>query len=228
MGCAFGSVIGHHMSHHLRMVVDTLIFDYGGVVADHYCEPYQGRLAAALGTTREHSRELLSERSRHGRAYRLNQISKSEFWEEVFRLADVKGVNEDELQQLWAQTYIPNAAVLSLLNYLKVEVGALTGVVMNEDRGRYEYIEKTYALKERVDMILVSFEIGLVKPDKAIYETILSRAHRIDAPHQVLYIDDRQTHVDAAVACGMQGYCYKNAGDLAMFLSDVEIRKFNP
>lgn len=223
----FGTCRKQHYHSLHKMIIDTLIFDYGGVVADHYCEPYQGRLAAALGTTREHARELVSERSPHGRAYRLNQLSKSEFWGEVVRLAEVKGANDDELQQLWAETYIPNVAVLSLLNYLRDEVAAQTGIVMNEDYWRYEYIENTYALKERVSLVVASFEIGAVKPDKAFYEAILARARRTVAPERVLYFDDRQTHVDAAVACGMRGYRYVNAGELAIFLSGVEIHKFD-
>lgn len=208
------------------MTVDTLIFDYGGVVADHYCEPYQGRLAAALGTTRERARELVSECSPHGRAYRLNQISQSEFWEEVLSLANVKEANKDELQQLWAETYIPNAAVLSLLNYLGNEIGAQTGIVMNEDLGRYEYIEATYALKSRVSLVMASFEIGAIKPEKAFYEAVLLRAGRTRAPERALYVDDRQTHVDAAITCGMQGYRYENAGELGVFLSKGKILKF--
>lgn len=208
------------------MTIDTFVCDYGGVVADHYSEPFQGEMADALGITRKRLRELLSERSEHGKAYRLDLMSKSEFWVEVMRLANKEGLDEDYLQELWAKTYIPNQAILSLLGYLKDSLGVLTGIVMNEDRWRYQFILENYDIKKYAPLIVASFEVAAIKPDKAIYEVVLSKAHRVNKPERVLYVDDRQTHVDAAKACGMQGYLHVNAGELSHFVETIELSRY--
>ena len=203
------------------MNIDTIQLDYGGVVADHYSEPYLGYLASELGVTRKGARGLLSEQSPHGRLYRLDQLSKEAFWEEVRKLAPRKDFDDDTVQELWAKTYIPNAAVLSLLTYLRAECGIQIGIVMNEDRWRYRYILETYRLDSCVDVIVVSFEVGTLKPEAAMSEAILRLSNRLPSPGSVLYIDDRQSHVDAAVRAGMQGYRHVNAGELSTYIAEL-------
>ena len=208
------------------MLIDTLILDYGGVLSDHYCEPFQGRLAGLLGISREQTRELISEKSHQGKLYRLDKIEKSKFWHEVMNKAHAQNLDEELLQELWAKTYIINQAVLSLINYLKNELGVQIGVIMNEDKWRYEYVLKTYDLEKETSFITASFAVGSLKPEKKIYEVALTQSGRINNPEKVLYIDDRKTHVEAAVNCGMQGYIYINAGELSRFVETITFTPF--
>jgi FMN phosphatase YigB (HAD superfamily) len=205
------------------VIIDTVMLDYGGVVADHYSEPYISRLATEFGTSLERSWELVAEHLPHGKQYRLDQISKSEFWAQVRQLAPRKDFDDDTVQELWARTYIPNMSVLSLLDYLKNDRGIQTGIVMNEDKWRYKYVVESLNWLQYVDLIVPSFEIGAVKPEKAIYAAFLKELGRAEMPDRVLYVDDRETHVDAAVRCGMQGYVYLNAGELSKFIGSTNI-----
>ena len=199
------------------MQIDSVFLDYGGVVADHYCEPFLGYLARELGTSRDHARELLSERSEHGRLFRLDRMSPGDFWNAVRRLAPRKDFSDEVMGELWARTYIPNEAVLSLLDHLRTDQRMQTGVVMNEDRVRLAFIEERYSLARRVSIVLASCDVGSVKPERAMYIALLDRARRSFRPASVLYIDDRESHVAAAEAVGMRGYVYKNAGELSVY-----------
>jgi FMN phosphatase YigB (HAD superfamily) len=210
------------------MIIDSFMCDYGGVVSDHYSEPFQGQLASALGVTRSRLRELLSERSPQGRSYRLDKMSKREFWEAVRRLAGKGEIDEDYLQELWARTYIPNQSVLSLLRYLNNSLGVQTGIVMNEDRWRYNFVMDHYKLDTLASVVITSFEVGALKPEMPMYHEILRRCSRTNRPERVIYIDDRQSHVDAAISCGMQGYSYINAGELACFVDSINFLAFEP
>lgn len=194
--------------------IDTIIFDYGGVVADHYCEPYQTMMAEKLGTTYARSRELVSERSPHGKAYRLDQMSKADFWARVKELSGAQ-FDDDELQLLWAQTYIPNAAMISMLKFLRDKKRIRVGLCLNEDRPRWEYIVRTYHPETFSSVNVLSYEIGTVKPDPAFYRSMLEMCGRTRTPSRVLYVDDRQTHVDGAKAVGLQGYQYNNEGEFS-------------
>lgn len=207
-------------------MIDTLIFDYGGVVSDHYCEPFQGRLAELLGVSRKQSRELISERSSQGKLYRLDEIDKAEFWFEVMKIAEANSLDIDLLQELWAKTYIINQAVLSLIRYLRDDIGVQIGIIMNEDRWRYKYILETYNLDKEVSFITPSFLVGALKPEKEIYEAALSQAQKANNPESVIYIDDRETHVEAATKIGMQGYVYVNAGELSHFIETINFKPF--
>jgi FMN phosphatase YigB (HAD superfamily) len=209
------------------MRIDSFICDYGGVVSDHYCEPFHGQLAATLGVSSKKLRELLSERSEHGRAYRLDKITMAEFWTEVCRLSNGACHDHGYLQEMWAQTYIPNTAVLIFMKHLKEKVGVKTGIVMNEDRARAEYVMDRHKIHQYASIVVTSCDVGFLKPDIEMFKIVLTKFKRQNKPSSVLYIDDRESHVNAAKECGMQVYRYNSAGEMFCFLEDVEFVAFD-
>ncbi len=55
-----------------------------------------------------------------------------------------------------------------------------------------------------LDLPFVSFKMGEVKPEAAIYQKMLAI---LNVPaERVLFIDDNQINVDAALSCGIQAY----------------------
>lgn len=56
------------------------------------------------------------------------------------------------------------------------------------------------------DKTFLSFELGLIKPDPRIYETVLQKLNA--KSEEVLFIDDLQKNIDAAQALGIHGIVY--------------------
>lgn len=52
-----------------------------------------------------------------------------------------------------------------------------------------------------------SFELGLLKPDPKIYETVLERLNA--RPQEVIFIDDKETNVKAAQKLGIHGIVFE-------------------
>lgn len=77
-------------------------------------------------------------------------------------------------------------------------------------------------------MNIISFQIGAIKPDKLFYETMLRDAQRENNPSRVMYVDDRDTHVETAILHGMQGYHFINEGDFVSALHNMKLEKFVP
>lgn len=69
--------------------IDTILFDYGGVVGTHRVQPYWNQMAALLDADPKIANTYLLETSPHGIAYRLGDISMDQFWNEVQRLAGI-------------------------------------------------------------------------------------------------------------------------------------------
>ena len=65
---------------------------------------------------------------------------------------------------------------------------------------------------DRFQDVLVSGEVGLIKPDPAIYHLALKRFGL--AAEQALFVDDRQDNVDAAAALGIGGHLFGDAATL--------------
>jgi len=64
-------------------------------------------------------------------------------------------------------------------------------------------LNRRYQFDGLVDELVVSAELGLAKPDPAAYVRLLGSL-RLPAEH-VLFVDDRQANVEAAVGVGMIG-----------------------
>jgi glucose-1-phosphatase len=77
-----------------------------------------------------------------------------------------------------------------------VPAGFLSNMNSFQWAANYEGIPLTDAFTFR----FLSFELGLVKPDAAVFEAV---AARLPVPrHQVLFLDDNAVNVDAATATG--------------------------
>lgn len=63
------------------------------------------------------------------------------------------------------------------------------------------------------DAMVVSWEVGLLKPDPAIYRLTLQRLG-VEAP-AALFVDDRAVNVSAAEAAGLQGFRFTGEASIA-------------
>lgn len=81
----------------------------------------------------------------------------------------------------------------SLKNRCKI---AILSNLMSFDKKR---IDKQYNLS-KFDYVYLSYEIGLLKPDKKIYEYVLNDLN-VD-PNDILFIDDDNDNILAAKECG--------------------------
>jgi len=207
--------------------IDTIVFDYGGVLADHYVEPFQSQLGELLHATQKETRGLTSEKSPHGRDYRLGKITKQDFWNEIKKLSNTE-FDIDHAHDLFEKTYILNPAMISLVEWLKEKWGMQIGLGLNEDIDRWETVRKLLNVDVFSHFNVVSFEIGAIKPEKQFYETMIKKAHRENDPSRIMYVDDRDTHVEAAISHGMQGYNFINEGDFVNALHNMKLEKFTP
>ena len=58
------------------------------------------------------------------------------------------------------------------------------------------------------DAIVLSYQVGMVKPDIQMYQLI---AQKLATPlYECIFIDDQQTYCSAANTAGMQSICYQN------------------
>ncbi|MFD3871293.1 HAD family hydrolase [Streptomyces sp. NPDC058623] len=71
---------------------------------------------------------------------------------------------------------------------------------------------ETMGLTGLADHVVSSARVGVVKPDREIYEIALARAGT--PPARCLFVDDRRENVEAAEALGMTGVHYRRPADL--------------
>ncbi len=188
--------------------VDTFVFDYGGVISFHYCEPWQGNLAQLLKTSPKEVRSLLSETSIWGRAYRLGRMTREDFWRLICDKTSAVDNDIEALEYNWANSYQIDVRMVRLMQELRDKARVKVGILSNSDHYRHRHIEETYHLSQIVDFSVSSCQHGIVKPEKEAYLKALEIANRKDTPDKVLYIDDRERNVLPAIELGMKGFTF--------------------
>jgi 2-haloacid dehalogenase len=99
-------------------------------------------------------------------------------------------------------------AILEELKNAGYELHALT----NWSAETFPFARERFAFIEWFESILVSAEVGLIKPDPAIFQLLLERIGR--TPVECIYIDDSAKNVAAAAALGFDAIVFESATQL--------------
>lgn len=83
-----------------------------------------------------------------------------------------------------------------------------TGMITNAWPDTRRWIENEWKIADAFDSIVISSEVGIVKPDARIYHLFLETLQL--APEEALFIDDFIENVEGAKSIGMQSLHFRN------------------
>ena len=83
-----------------------------------------------------------------------------------------------------------------------------------------------YVVEELISMSLfdhrfLSYEIGVEKPDEEIFKYVADKIHHMK--EEILFVDDRQSNVDAAKNFGMKAIHFTDSFNLIKDFKDMKI-----
>jgi HAD superfamily hydrolase (TIGR01509 family) len=88
--------------------------------------------------------------------------------------------------------------------------GIKTALVSNCSHSTRGIVDRL-GLVDAFDDVILSFEVGLRKPDPAIYREALRRVGV--EPDRAIFVDDQQEYCDGAASIGIQTYLIDRTGD---------------
>ncbi|MFN8673719.1 MAG: HAD family phosphatase [Candidatus Sericytochromatia bacterium] len=107
-----------------------------------------------------------------------------------------------------------------LYDYFKSFKGKYkTAILSNSFVGAREKEQEKYGFESSCDFIIYSHEVGLYKPDLAIYNLLISKLDVL--PSEIIFLDDIKENIDAANKLGINGILFednKNAIEKINFL----------
>ena len=186
------------------MAIKGIIFDYGGVLWDM-------RFEVTRLLEREHGlRDRLILETLYGTdAWRKLEVGVGdrEQW-----LSDAHSLLEAEagkplppLHRHWQeqqQLILPN---LHLIERLRPPYR--TAVLSNADSTLMDRLTNHHRVHHLFDDIICSADVGVAKPDAAIYRLSAQRLGL--PPEECVFVDDLDVNVEAARATGMHGICFR-------------------
>jgi HAD superfamily hydrolase (TIGR01509 family) len=126
----------------------------------------------------------------------------------------------EEFVNIWNPIFRENPEVNEIILSLK-EKGYPIFLLSNTNELHFSYIIEKYPIVHAMDEWILSFEVGVKKPGKRIFDAIFEKT---DVRHdEVFYIDDIQEYVDAAKGFGMDGIVFRDAAQLRQALKEKGI-----
>lgn len=189
------------------MGIQAVIWDLGGVLLR--TEDYAPRraLAQRFGMTLAEIEEFVFSGESGNRA-QLGEISVEQHWENQRRAL---GLTPAEMQDFQAEFWGGDRLDAGLVAYIRRLRGAFkTGLLSNAFSDLRRVVTETWKFADAFDAMVISAEVGLVKPDPRIYQLALERLGV--PPEAAVFIDDFSRNVEGARAVGLYAIHFKNPG----------------
>ncbi len=211
-------------------VVPTLIvFDLGGVIVRICRGFHEGCAAAGLPVRGEIMTEALKARRRElSRLHGIGKLECAEFFRQVSLSLDglYTPAEVERVHRAWILGEYPG--VLELLTELRtasrVHGRFQTAVLSNTNHPHWAAITGSYPSLKLIDHPHASHLMGRHKPDAEIYDEFAALVGYTGREREIVFFDDLEENVAAAVSRGWQAFTIDHAGDTAQQIRDALTR----
>jgi len=198
------------------MPVRAVAFDIGGVLEVPTDHDLDGRWEQRLGLARGEFFGRLRQ-SGLGRDANLGRVAEAEFAKALGRLYGLdQPTTEELLVDLW-DWYVGELNTELADYFQRLRPRYRTAILSNAAAGGRREEERRYGFAAMADVLVYSYEVGIEKPDRRIYEITCQRlgVH----PGQVVFLDDVEANVVAARQVGMRAVLFQST---AQAIADME------
>ncbi|HEY5984002.1 MAG TPA: HAD family phosphatase [Anaerolineales bacterium] len=186
------------------MPIQAVLFDLGGVILRTEYQAPREHLAERLNSSYEDLVRIVFE-SESARRASLGEISTQQHWEAVVgRLRRPS----TEIPELRDEFFAGDVLDRSLVDYIRaLRKRRRSGLISNAWPDMREYIVSN-KIEDAFDSIIISSEVGILKPDPGIFELALGGLEV--QPSQAVLVDDTPANIDGARALGMAGVIFRD------------------
>jgi HAD superfamily hydrolase (TIGR01509 family) len=182
-----------------------------GIIFDCFGVLYQGSVGHLYELTppsRRAELENLSLSSDYG------YVSRDDFLAQVSVLTEK---TTREVEMIMQSDHIRNTAMIAYVKTLRANYKV--AMLSNVGRGVIGRLFSTTELDELFDTVILSSEIGMVKPDPAIFTYTSDKLGVL--PEDCLMVDDLQVNIDGAAQAGMRGVVFNTTDKFMTDANDL-------
>ena len=184
--------------------LETVIFDLGNVLLPLDWGIARKRMCDRTGCSRRELEDFIVNTPFLGQL-ELGQLTAKQFFEIIARELRFTGT-QAEFEQIWSDIFTIDDAMIGLTQKLK---GAYRRFILSNTSPQHiEFVFAKYPVLRDFDGHILSYEVGLLKPDRRIYELAL---HRFGiAVESAVFIDDLPANVAGAREIGLAAIQHKS------------------
>ena len=177
-----------------------IVFDLGNVLIPFNHNKWIERLNKVEQGLGEKYYRLYMENYNVHRSYEAGQMSDEEFINRNLKWIDYK-ITSNDFCEIFSNIFTVNTNVVKLLPKLKENYKLV--LLSNTNNVHKKYGWEKYKFLKNFDKLILSHEIGTVKPEKKIYKAVELYTREPGEKH--IFIDDIKEYVEAAKQLGWDG-----------------------
>ncbi len=188
--------------------VRAVFFDIGNVLLRFSSKQVLARVACAV---RSHPLKLAKYlwKSDIGERIERGEVTGAQLYEIFQKELGYRG-SPAQFRLLWCDHFTLDRGSYAILK--KTAKSVPTYLLSNTNEMHIDFIRERYEFPSLVRGSILSHELGLRKPDPAIYRAALKLS--ATKPEETVFIDDLKPNVDAAAKLGMIAIRFRSADDL--------------
>ena len=188
--------------------IKAVIFDFGGVLMRTESQERRQRLAQQLGLSLDELYRLVFDGA-GSREAQLGLIDPDQWWAQIGRSLGLK--SRDEQQAFRQAIFAMDVLDRELVDYVRSLRPRFKTALLSNASTRLVTTLRDLHISDCFDVIVISAQVGLMKPDPAIYRLTLDRLGV--EPHEAVFLDDVAENVEAAATLGIRGVLFTGHGE---------------
>ena len=184
--------------------IRAIIFDVGGVIVRTEDRAPREQLAIRLGITRDELNRLVFE-SEGAQLATVGKITTEAHWQLTRQTLNI---SEEAFEPLPEEFFGGDIIDMELINYIRgLRDHYQTALLSNAWDNLRQALETRWKIADAFDVIIISAEVGLAKPDPRIYQLTLERLGV--AADEAIFVDDFERNIEAANKIGIHGVLFR-------------------
>ena len=184
--------------------IATVIFDLGNVLLPFDWGQARKRMSTATGCSRREVEDYFVKTPFLGQL-EIGQLTAQQFFEIVARDLRFRG-SRTEFDEILSNIFTIDDAMIRLTQALK---GVYRRFILSNTIPQHiEYVFAKYPVLRDFDGHILSYEVGLMKPDRRIYERTVQQFGIV--AERAVFIDDLPANIAGAQAIGLPAIQHKS------------------
>jgi putative hydrolase of the HAD superfamily len=196
--------------------ITTLIFDLGQVIVgfDHM------ELCRRASKHSPHTPDEIFARMFDSgliKSFETGILAPDDFHREACHALDMQ-LPLEQFKTIWNTIFTLNSETAHIIERLQ-DFQLL--LLSNTNCWHFNYCLENYPVLSLFNTFILSYKIGVYKPDRTIFEAALANASA--RPQECIFIDDIEQYTDAARSIGIHAHTFTTAGKLEQFLKELKV-----
>jgi putative hydrolase of the HAD superfamily len=142
-------------------------------------------------------------------------VDEEEFFNQIRKILNLNGLNKEKFYNIWNDIFWENLGISNLIEEIKKKYEKFF-IISNVNKPHFEYIYRNFPIVQEADEIILSYKMGVLKPNPKIYQMAIEKANC--NPSEIFYTDDREELIEEAKKMGFNAVKFKDKKQIEKIL----------